>query len=67
MLEGEYSIESANSLGLSPNLEIEQFGPLSTQVVRPATTLALAGGFIGLLLWLLIELVRITRRVQARE
>ena len=66
-LEGEYSIESTNSLSLSPNLEIEQFGPMSTQIVRPVTTLVLAGGFIGLLLWLLIELVRITRRVQARE
>lgn len=67
VLEEKYSSESANSLSLSPNLEIEQFGPVSSQIVRPATTLVLVGGFIGLLSWLLIELVRITRRVQARE
>jgi hypothetical protein len=66
-LEEEYSAASELSLGLSPNLEIEQFGPLSARIVRPTTTLILVGGFIGLLLWLLVELVRINRRVQARE
>ena len=66
-LEEQYSAESALSLGLSPNIEIEQIGKPSSRIVRPTTTLILAGGFIGLLLWLLIELVKITRRVQVRE
>ena len=66
-LKEKYSAASANSLSLSPNLEIQQLGPVNAQIVRPTTTLLLVGGFIGLLLWLLIELIRITRRVQARE
>ena len=66
-LEEQYAAESALSLGLSPNIEIEQFGTPNSRIVRPTTTLILAGGFIGLLLWLLIELVKITRRVQVRE
>lgn len=66
-LKEQYSAASANSLSLSPNLEIQQLGPVSAQLVRPATILILVGGFVGLLLWLLIELIRITRRVQARE
>jgi hypothetical protein len=66
-LEEQYSAESALSLGLSPNIEIEQFGTPNSRIFRPTTTLILVGGFLGLLLWLLIELVKITRRVQARE
>lgn len=66
-LKDEYAAESANSLSLSPNLEIQETGPENVQVVRPTTTLILAGGFIGLLAWLWVELVRITRRVQRRE
>jgi hypothetical protein len=66
-LDYQYSDESALSLGLSPNIEIEQFGSLSSRIVRPTTTLILVGGFTGLLLWLLVELVKITRRVQVRE
>jgi len=62
-----YSSESALSLGLSANIEIEQFGPSSARLVRPTTTLILVGGFVGLLLWLLVELVKITRRVQISE
>jgi hypothetical protein len=66
-LEERYDVESELSLGLSPNIEIEQFGPQSARLVRPSTTLILVGGFVGLLLWLLVELIRITQRVQARE
>ena len=66
-LNEKYSAESENSLGLSPNLEIQEIGPENAQIVRPTTTLILVGGFIGLLVWLLVELIRITRRVQARE
>ena len=66
-LEEQYSSESALSLGLSPNIEIESFGPASYRLVRPTTTLILVGGFVGLILWLLIELVKINRRVQVRE
>jgi hypothetical protein len=66
-LAQQYSDESALSLGLSPNIEIEQFGTPNSRIVRPTTTLILVGGFIGLLLWLLIELIKITRRAQARE
>lgn len=66
-LKEKYSSESANSLGLSPNLEFQQIGPVSAQVMRPTTTLILVGGFIGLLVWVFVELIRITRRVQARD
>jgi hypothetical protein len=66
-LKEKYSAESANSLSLSPNLEIQQIGPVSTQIIRPTTTLILVGGVIGLLAWLFIELIRITRRAQARD
>lgn len=66
-LKEKYSAASANSLSLSPNLEIQQLGTVNTLVVRPATTLILVGGGIGLLLWLLVELIGITRRAQARE
>jgi hypothetical protein len=66
-LEEKYSTQSDLSLGLSPNLEIEQFGLASSRVVRPTSTLTLVGGFVGLLLWLLVELVKITRRIQVSE
>jgi hypothetical protein len=66
-LKEKYSSESANSLGLSPNLEFQQIGPVSTQVLRPTTTLILVGGFVGLLVWIFVGLIRITRRVQARD
>jgi hypothetical protein len=66
-LKEKYTSESANSLSLSPNLEIQEIGPGNAQILRPTTTLILVGGFIGLLAWLLVELVRITRRVQIRE
>jgi hypothetical protein len=66
-LKDKYSLESANSLSLSPNIEIQEVGPVTTQVIRPTTTLILVGGVIGLLGWLLIELIRITRRAQARD
>jgi hypothetical protein len=66
-LKDKYSLESANSLSLSPNIEIQEVGPVITQVIRPTTTLILVGGVIGLLGWLLIELIRITRRAQARD
>jgi hypothetical protein len=66
-LEEQYSEESALSLGLSPNIEIEQFGTPDSRIFRPTTTLILVGGFVGLLLWLLVELVKITRRVQVSE
>jgi hypothetical protein len=66
-LKDKYTTESANSLSLSPNLEIQQIGPVSTQIIRPTATLILVGGVIGLLAWLFIELIRITRRAQARD
>jgi hypothetical protein len=66
-LEGEYTAESGLSLSLSPNLEIERFGPVSARLVRPTTTMILIGGFVGFLAYLLLELVGISRRAQARE
>jgi hypothetical protein len=64
VLEKEYSLEADKSLGLSPNLEIKEVKDLPTKIIRPTSTLALIGGIIGLLIWVLCQLVIITNRVK---
>jgi len=63
-LEKEYSPEADKSLGLSPNLEMKEVKNLPTKILRPASTLALIGGIIGLLIWVLCQVVIITNRAK---
>lgn len=66
-LKQQYQTEAENSLGLSPNLEVEELGELQEQLVRPASTLALVGGLIGLLVWLFIEALRVRSKERSGE
>ncbi len=63
----QYSAEAERSLGLSPNLEIQKLGDIEVRVIRPAATLALIGGFAGLLAWIFVQLARITNRKPSRD
>ncbi len=63
-LKKAYSPEADGSLGLSPNLEVKEVKYLPTKIIRPASTLALIGGIVGLLIWILCQLVIITNRVK---
>ncbi len=65
-LQSQYQQAQAASLSLSPNLTVKEVSMVRSQVVRPASTLALIGGLLGLLGWALLELVRITHRSAAR-
>lgn len=60
-LKERFKTAADDSLGLSPNLDIESFGEIEIRTVRPASTLALVGGFVGLLAWLLAQVGRATR------
>ena len=59
-LREQYSFESDNSLGLSPTLEILGLKNHPAQPVRPSATMILVGGMIGLLGWLLFQVIRIS-------
>lgn len=59
----EYTHQSKSSLGVSPNLVIEELSDTPTEgsVVRPIGFLILVGGFLGLLAWVMTCLVQISR------
>jgi hypothetical protein len=61
-LQQNYTAAADSSLGLSPNLEVQGLGDSQVQVVRPTTSLILIGGVVGLLIWVLTQLVIITLR-----
>jgi hypothetical protein len=63
----QYSIEADNSLGLSPNLAIEEVHQHPPKIIRPTSTLALIGGILGLLIWVLTQLVMITKQTKNGE
>jgi len=63
-LQEEYSIVFDQSLGMSPNIEIEDVKSLPAKIVRQSSTFALIGGAISLLIWVLTQLVIITNRDQ---
>ena len=65
-LAEQYTLESQNSLGLSPNIEIKELESLPTRIIRPTSRLVLIGGIIGLLIWLLTILVIIARRAESK-
>ena len=62
-LEQQYAEQFTLSLGLSPNLEVERIETVPAVRVQPTGIMTLAGGMCGLLLWLFIELVRISNQV----
>ncbi len=67
VLAGQYAEEAEKSLGLSAALDIEISEEVSPQVedVRPSGSLMLVGGFLTVIVWLLIGLVRLTLRREA--
>jgi hypothetical protein len=58
----QYSQESDDSLGISPNLEVENIEQTTVKPIRPIGILSVIGGLIGLLIWVLTQLVMITHR-----
>lgn len=65
-LQEQYRQAQDASLSLSPNIAIDKVSPVHSELVRPASLLALIGGFVGLLAWVLLELVRISRWSRSR-
>lgn len=66
-LAEEYAQAAEKSLALSPNLSVETPEQVDPQVeaVRPANTLMLVGGILGVLAWLLWELARFSRESES--
>jgi len=63
-LAQQYAVESIKSLGLSPNLEVQGIKDLPAKLIRPTGILILIGGFLGLALWVLMQLINITNRAK---
>lgn len=61
-LDQQYSKEFRDSYGLSPNLFVEQNQFISIRKLQPTSASTLIGGVLGLLLWVLLQLARITRK-----
>ena len=57
-LAAHYRAASQNSLGISPNLEIQEMRSLPLKTIRPKGMLIMLGGVIGLLAWIFIQLGR---------
>ncbi|HLE53336.1 MAG TPA: hypothetical protein VI755_14820 [Anaerolineales bacterium] len=62
-LKEQYDQEASYSLGLSPTLEVVGLELAPPKTVRPIGLLTIIGGILGLSLWLLLQLVRISNRV----
>jgi type II secretory pathway pseudopilin PulG len=60
-LASRFAVESRKSLSFSPNLEIKRKEDLEPRPMRASMSLILIGGAMGLLIWLLGQLVIITR------
>jgi hypothetical protein len=63
-LAQEYATVADSSLGLSPNLEIQTLVSLPPRAVRLTSANILVGSVIGLLVWALLQLFRISDRVE---
>jgi len=56
-LSDHYKEVSYESLGLSPNLAIENVVNYNSELIRPTSTISLIGGGVSLFLWLFIKLI----------
>jgi len=59
-LTRQFTAASQDSLSFSPNIEIERKQDLNVRQIRPSSTFILVGGLIGVLTWLLIQLIIIS-------
>lgn len=60
-LKAQFDEQSKQSMALSPSIEIAALDQVSRATIRPQSLLALVGGILGFLIWLLLELVKIAR------
>lgn len=62
----DYELAAVESRALSSGMEVAQIKEQPTEIVhlRPAGTLMLVGGFLGLLVFILVWLYQITRRTE---
>ena len=58
-----YREKADTSLGLSPNLEIESIKKGIPERIQPTTTFIIIGGTTAFLVWVLIQLILITRKL----
>jgi hypothetical protein len=58
-----YREQADASLGLSPNLEIESIEKGLAERIRPTTTFIIIGGAAAFLIWVLLQLILITRKL----
>jgi len=59
-LTRQFTAASQESLSFSPNIEIERKQDLSVRQIRPSSTFILVGGLMGVLIWLLSQLIIIS-------
>lgn len=57
---GQFALESKASLSFSPNIEVERKEDQDVRMVRPKATFILIGGIVGLLAFLLYQLIMIS-------
>jgi hypothetical protein len=61
-LKAQFDEQMKQSMALSPSIEISALDKVSRPItIRPQSLLALVGGILGFLIWLLFELIRIAR------
>lgn len=60
-LTRQFTAASQDSLGFSPNIEVQRKQDLDVRQIRPSSTFILVGGLIGVLAWLLFQLMVISR------
>jgi preprotein translocase subunit SecF len=66
-LQTQYDVAAEESLSLSPNLTVENIGLVQVEKLRSSAILALVGAFLGMLAWLMAQLVTVGRRAAARS
>jgi hypothetical protein len=60
-LAQQFATEQRASLSFSPNIEVLKRVDRDTKMIRPTPSLILIGSIIGLLTWLIAELVRVNK------
>ena len=61
-LSDAYAIQAQMSLGISPNLTIEGFEEIPPQQLHSTGLWILIGSIVALFIWVLTQLIRITKR-----